>query len=215
VSHGGVTALVVVGNELLSHGVRSMLRSVPGVGSVWACPGAAEALPLLPAQRPGLVVCLAADEGTPALVRAAARQGARTLLLLDGPDLDAVDEDTALAADGFLIREEVTVDRLREAVHRVNAGDLPLPAGVARRLMTRSRHAPPPPRISRRISITPREEEVLHLLAEGLSNKQIARRIGITEHGIKRHVTNLLAKLNAPNRTLAVALALQEGLIGN
>ncbi|MFD0626787.1 response regulator transcription factor [Streptomyces sanglieri] len=59
----------------------------------------------------------------------------------------------------------------------------------------------------------PREQQVLALLAQGFSNKQIARRIGISEHGAKRHVTNLLAKLNSPNRTLAVALALQEGLV--
>src|SRR5437868_6258491 len=58
------------------------------------------------------------------------------------------------------------------------------------------------------IRLTPREHEVLSLLTEGLGNKQIARAIGISEHGVKRHVTNLLAKLNCPNHTLAVARAL-------
>ncbi|PBC60210.1 hypothetical protein BKI49_29710 [Streptomyces sp. Tue6028] len=211
-SSPGATALVVIDNELLSHGVRSMLKSIPAMGSVWACGKASEAMALLPAQRPDIVLCLGSGPDTAGLVRGTVRQGARALILLEGPDLDVLDEETVLAAHGFLMQAEVTVDKLREAVDQVNAGDLPLPPALARNLMSRSRRRPEH-RPSRRISITPREEEVLHFLAEGLSNKQIARRLGISEHGIKRHVTNLLAKLNAPNRTLAVALALQEGLI--
>ncbi|WP_330308342.1 MULTISPECIES: response regulator transcription factor [unclassified Streptomyces] len=204
----GITALVVLDNELLSHGVRSMLKSIPTMGSVWACGKAAEALALLPAQRPDIVFCLGSGPDTPALVRGAVQHGAKALLLLEGPDPDAVDEATLLAAHGFLMQADVTVEKLREALDRVHSGDIPLPPGMARTLMSRQTRRP-----ARRISLTPREGEVLHLLAEGLSNKQIARRLGISEHGIKRHVTNLLAKLNSPNRTLAVALALQEGLI--
>ena len=55
--------------------------------------------------------------------------------------------------------------------------------------------------------------QALVLLAKGMSNKQIARRLNISEHGAKRHVANVLAKLNCPNRTLAVALALRHGLV--
>ncbi|MCI4066752.1 LuxR C-terminal-related transcriptional regulator [Micromonospora sp. R77] len=61
--------------------------------------------------------------------------------------------------------------------------------------------------------LTPRERQALKLLAEGLSNKQIARRLGISEHGAKRHVGNVLAKLNCPNRTVAVTVALNHGLL--
>ena len=55
--------------------------------------------------------------------------------------------------------------------------------------------------------MTPRESETLNLLSKGLSNKQIARSLHISQHGAKRHVANVIAKLNCPNRTLAVALA--------
>lgn len=61
--------------------------------------------------------------------------------------------------------------------------------------------------------LTPRERQALKLLADGLSNKQIARRLGISEHGAKRHVGNVLAKLNCPNRTVAVTVALNHGLL--
>jgi DNA-binding NarL/FixJ family response regulator len=93
---------------------------------------------------------------------------------------------------------------------RLAAGDMLLPSGLARALMTRVAGTARP---TSPICLTSREHEVLGLLAQGMSNKQIARRMDISEHGVKRHVTNLLAKLNAPNRTLAVAVALQDGLI--
>lgn len=63
------------------------------------------------------------------------------------------------------------------------------------------------------MSLTGREDEVVRLLAQGLSNKQIARRLGISSHGVKRIVASLLLKLGAPNRTAAVVTALQTGLI--
>ncbi|MFE4519574.1 response regulator transcription factor, partial [Kitasatospora sp. NPDC056783] len=62
-------------------------------------------------------------------------------------------------------------------------------------------------------ALTARELEVLHLVAQGLSNKQVSRELQISEHGVKRHVGNVLTKLNCPNRTLAVVRALEDGLI--
>ncbi|WP_307961982.1 response regulator transcription factor [Salinispora arenicola] len=63
--------------------------------------------------------------------------------------------------------------------------------------------------------LTPREHEVLQLLSAGLTNKQIARHLQISDHGAKRHVANVLAKMNCPNRTHAAAYALQHGLLGS
>ncbi|MFG3259818.1 response regulator transcription factor [Streptomyces sp. NPDC048172] len=65
----------------------------------------------------------------------------------------------------------------------------------------------------RRPRLTDRETQTLIRVANGLSNRQIARDMGITEHGVKRHVANILAKLNCQNRTTAVAVALRSGLI--
>jgi DNA-binding NarL/FixJ family response regulator len=61
--------------------------------------------------------------------------------------------------------------------------------------------------------LTPREEEVLHHMAEGLANKQIAAKLGISEHTVKFHLSSLYAKLNAASRTEAVKMGLQLGLI--
>jgi DNA-binding NarL/FixJ family response regulator len=62
-------------------------------------------------------------------------------------------------------------------------------------------------------SLTEREAETLGFMAAGMSNRQIARDMGITEHGVKRHVAHIFAKLNCRNRTTAVAVALRSGLV--
>ncbi|MFB9387875.1 LuxR C-terminal-related transcriptional regulator [Streptomyces coeruleoprunus] len=66
---------------------------------------------------------------------------------------------------------------------------------------------------SRRPRLTERETETLWGVAQGLSNRQIARGMGITEHGVKRHLANAMGKLNCQNRASAVAVALRSGLL--
>jgi len=61
--------------------------------------------------------------------------------------------------------------------------------------------------------LTPRELEVLRLLADGASNKMIAHKLGISEHTVKFHVTSILSKLNAGTRTEAVTLGIRQGLV--
>jgi RNA polymerase sigma factor (sigma-70 family) len=62
--------------------------------------------------------------------------------------------------------------------------------------------------------VTPREREVLRLLAEGLTNRQIAARLVVSEHTVHRHVTNILRKLGLHSRAAAAAQAVQAGLLG-
>jgi DNA-binding CsgD family transcriptional regulator len=76
-------------------------------------------------------------------------------------------------------------------------------------LPTPARAVPAPPAQP----LTPREIEVLGMLAEGLGNKTIARRLGISEHTVKFHVGSILAKLDASSRTEAVTLGARRGLI--
>ena len=106
-------------------------------------------------------------------------------------------------------------EELFNAVRVVFAGGSLLQPVVATRLLEQfSRHeriggsgpAVPP-------SLTPREQEVLHLLARGLQNKELAVQLGISERTVKFHVTSLFAKLGASNRTEAVALAARQGLV--
>lgn len=66
---------------------------------------------------------------------------------------------------------------------------------------------------NRRPKLTERETETLWGVARGMSNRQIARRMNISEHGVKRHLANIMSKLKCPNRTSAVAVALRSGLL--
>jgi RNA polymerase sigma factor (sigma-70 family) len=69
------------------------------------------------------------------------------------------------------------------------------------------------PRAGSALEITAREREVLDLLAEGLTNRQIAERLVLSEHTVHRHVTNILRKLDLPSRTAAAAHAVRAGLL--
>ncbi|MCF6522536.1 response regulator transcription factor [Streptomyces sp. JJ36] len=117
-----------------------------------------------------------------------------------------------MPADGFLLVEEITSQSLEDSLLRLARGDMPVPALLSRWMLGRLRNGVPT-RPERPFFLTARELETLLLLGRGYSNKQIARSLQISQHGAKRHVANVLAKLNCPNRTLAVALALRHGII--
>jgi len=144
---------------------------------------------------------------------AALKSQAKVLLLLD--DRQAADPSftATTCADGVLLQSELTVDTLRDTLTLIAEGQMPIPAVLARRLLnqtadpSRARHRP--------VKLTNREGSTLALLAEGLSNRQIARRLGISEHGAKRLVASVLLKLDAPNRTSAVVIAIKVGLLNS
>jgi two-component system nitrate/nitrite response regulator NarL len=207
-----LSMLVLIENELVRYGIASMLDNLAGVGEVWTCGTGDEAQTMMARHRPDIILCHGTGAAAASVGQAAKMRQVRVLLLLEDLELALVEETVLLAADGFLMQQEATVEALQAAIDRLALDELLLPSELARALMRRvrgaatSRREPP-------ICLTPREREVLNLLAQGCSNKQIARRLALSEHGVKRHVTNLLAKLNAPNRTLAVAVALRKGLI--
>ena len=130
-------------------------------------------------------------------------------------DLDEYVYDAlAAGASGFLLKD-VSRDELVQAVRVVAAGDAMLAPSVTRRLVTefaRQRPAPRPPP-ARLDVLTSREREVLELVAQGLSNAEIAARLFVGEATVKSHVAHLLMKLDLRDRIQAVILAHQLGLV--
>ncbi|WP_304452956.1 LuxR C-terminal-related transcriptional regulator [Nocardiopsis sp. YSL2] len=114
-------------------------------------------------------------------------------------------------ADGFLLQGKLDSAILADAVPRVLSGDFPMPSEVARILL--SQESSQDPSLARPTRMTERQRETLLLLSEGLSNRQIGLRLRISEHGAKRLVTSVLAKLDAPNRASAVASAMRQGIL--
>lgn len=209
-----LSVLVSVRNEMARCGLRTMLVGLPSVSVVQDSGTVAETTALLAGGSPDVLV-LSSAMGLPAveeLLAVAGQHEVRSLLLLPGTDEQLPTRAAALPVGGFLLASELTRGSLEDSLLRLVRGDLPMPGALARRLMAELRryessHG------ERTFLLTPREQQALGLLAEGLSNKQIARRLSISEHGAKRHVANVLAKLNCPNRTLAVAVALRYGLV--
>ena len=105
-------------------------------------------------------------------------------------------------ARGYLLKDSAS-EEVVGAIRQVHAGARTIPGSVAKRLAD----------FTPRIDLTDREIEVLTQLAKGLSNKEIAGVLGRTEATIKVHVLHILQKLDAPDRTGAVTIALQRGII--
>ncbi len=103
---------------------------------------------------------------------------------------------------GYLLKEMVHSEVLR-AIRTVQSGRRLVPSEVAARL----------PEPFPRSALTPREVEVLTLVAKGLANKEIADRLGTASGTVKMHIQNILTKLDASDRTHAVTIALQRGII--
>ena len=139
------------------------------------------------------------------------------ILILTTFDLDEyVYEALRAGASGFLLKD-VTAEALFHAVRVIAAGDALLAPGITRRLISefagRADQKSPPPPESRLEELTPRETQVLELIAEGLSNLEIAERLVVTEETVKTHVSRVLGKLGLRDRTQAVVLAYESGLV--
>lgn len=133
------------------------------------------------------------------------------LILIDDPQGDRATEALRSGIQGILPLE-ATADEIIAAVEAVAAGLVVLHPDLVDSLLpvpSATRVLPADPNQA----LTPREVEVLGMLAEGLGNKTIARHLGISEHTVKFHVSSIFTKLNASSRTEAVTLGARQGLI--
>lgn len=123
----------------------------------------------------------------------------------DDPELFAA---LHAGASGYLLKD-ISGDELVAAIRGAAAGKPQLHPQIARRLMQQA-PAPPDPFAD----LTPRETDVLRLLARGLSNREIASTLVVSENTVKGYVSTILSKLNLPDRTQAALLAVRYGLVG-
>ncbi|MFD8420467.1 response regulator [Streptomyces sp. NPDC059466] len=138
------------------------------------------------------------------------------VLVLTTFDLDEyVYEALRAGASGFLLKD-ASADQLAEAVRVVAAGDALIAPGITRRLIaefSRLGSAPRTPLKQRVGELTERETEVLALIAQGLSNAEIAERLVVAEQTVKTHVGRILVKLGLRDRTQAAVFAYESGLV--
>jgi DNA-binding NarL/FixJ family response regulator len=210
--------LVADDQELVRAGFRLILEAA-GFDVVGEAPDGAVAVELAARHRPDVVLM---DIRMPALDGiAATRQltasgpDAPKVVILTTFDLDDyVYEALRAGASGFLLKEAPRTD-LIAAIRAAAAGDALLAPSVTRRLIeafvARPAQTLPPP--SRLATLTPRERDILLLVARGRSNLEIARDLVVSEATVKTHVAHLLAKLGLRDRVQAVILAYETGAV--
>jgi DNA-binding NarL/FixJ family response regulator len=151
-------------------------------------------------------------DGLEATRRIVAVDRTARILILTTFDLDEyVYEALRAGASGFVLKDDPP-EQLIAAVRTVAAGDALLSPAITKRVIesfARASRPTPPPEL---VELTAREQEILRLIANGLSNAEIAQELFISETTVKTHVTHVLRKLNLRDRVQAVVLAYQTGI---
>jgi DNA-binding NarL/FixJ family response regulator len=212
-----IRVVVADDQEIVRAGFAALLATQPDFEVVGSAADGAEAVRVCTEHRPDVVlmdVRMPVMDGIQAARRLIGDDGPRVLMLTTF-DLDEYVYDALSAgASGFLLKD-VAAERLFDAVRVVAAGEALLAPTVTRRLIAEFARLRPrlPPRPDRLEELTPRETEVLRLVAEGLSNGEIAGRLVLSEETVKTHVSRVLTKLDLRDRTQAVVAAYESGLV--
>ncbi|MEU4762340.1 response regulator transcription factor [Actinosynnema sp. NPDC023794] len=210
-----VRVVVADDHQVIRTGYAALLDTQPDFTVVGTASDGGEAVRVCRELSPDVVlmdVRMPGVDGIEATRRLA--DGPRVLILTTF-DLDEYVYDALRAgASGFLLKD-VTAEQLFDAVRVVAAGEALLAPTVTRRLISEFARLRPEPATSGSAlsTLTPRETQVLRLVAEGLSNTEVAARLVVTEETVKTHVSRVLNKLGLRDRTQAVVAAYESGLV--
>ncbi len=206
-----IRVFVVDDHPIVRQGLVTVLGDVPDFAVVGAAGSIAEAVTQIGSLHPDVVLLdleLAGEDGVTAIPRiAAASPGTRALIFTAYDTDERVFGALEAGASGYLLKGAPT-EEIARAIRAVGAGGSHLEPRIAARLIAAThatRH--------RDGGLSAREDEVLRLVAAGLSNKEIGRALFISERTVRFHVSSIFTKLGATSRTQAVALATQRHLL--
>jgi len=183
-----------------------MLDSQKGITVVGMVASGSEALGSLPGMRPDVVLMdlrMPEMDGVDAIVALRAPDAKVKIIVLTNYQMDE-DIFNALQAGalGYLVKS-APQEEVVNAIRAVNQGKRWIPPAIASKLAGRISHS----------ALSPREAEILQLVAKGLTNKEIGSTLFISDKTARNHVISLMAKLDAKDRTEAVTIAIRKGLI--
>lgn len=199
--------IVVDDHTVMRAGVVALLAADPGIEIVGEAGDGREAIALAERLRPDVALL---DLRMPVLDGVAAtgeigRLGTRVLVLTTYDTDTEIERAIEAGAVGYLLKD-TTRDQLADAIRAAARGETVLAPRVAEKLVARMRRAEP-------AALTAREVEVLRAVADGLSNAEIGRRLVIAEATVKTHLLRVFAKLDVGDRTHAVVVAMDRGLL--
>ena len=211
------TVVVVDDQEMVREGFRSLLEREPDIDVVGEASDGDHAVDLVRRLRPDVTLMdirMPRLDGISATRRLVSLGSTTRVVVLTTFDLDEyVFAALHAGASGFLLKD-ATARELVDAVRVIAGGHALLAPAVTRRVVDMFvRRSVPPLTAAPNRSLTPRETEVLTLVATGLANVDIGRRLHVTEATVKTHVSNLLAKLDLRDRVHAVIYAYEHGIV--
>jgi two-component system, NarL family, response regulator len=201
-----IRILIVDDHPVVRAGLTSMLSTQPGMEVVGSASNGKEALALLEKTVPDAILIDLRMPGMSGLETMRAirlRIDPPRIIVLTSFDTDEdIYQAVGAGAQGYVLKS-ASQDELLEAIRLVLADKRYFPAHIAAQLTNRMA----------RSELTPRERQVLQLVAKGLTNKEIGRVFGISDNTARNHVNNIIEKLEVSDRTEAATIAMRRGLL--
>lgn len=212
-----IRVMLVDDHALFRKGVASLLAACPDIEVVGEADTGAEALPKVADLMPDLILMdiqMPEMDGLEATRRIVAEHPYVKIVMLTVAEEDRSLFDAIKAgAQGYLLKK-IEPDEFLAMVRGVSRGEAPISRSMASKILGEfGRRVHGPPREDPADQLTPREREVLQLLTQGNTNKEIASVLCVSENTVKNHLKNILAKLHLQNRVQAAAFALREGIV--
>ncbi|KOU39598.1 response regulator [Streptomyces sp. WM6378] len=201
--------IVVDDHTVMRAGVIALLACEPGIEIVGEASDGRAALELVDRHEPDVALIdlrMPVLDGVATTTEIVARHPRTRVLILTTYDTDAdIERGVEAGAIGYLLKD-TTRDQLADAIRAAARGETVLAPRVAQKLVAKMRQPVQAP-------LTTREAEVLNAVADGLTNAEIGKRLVIAEATVKTHLLRLFAKLDVNDRTRAVVIALERGLL--
>ncbi len=208
-----IRVMIVDDHAIVRKGIRALLSTERDLEVIGEAGDGAEAVTQAQVLRPDVILMdlvMPRLDGIEATRQIAAHQpGTRILVLTSFAADDKVFPAIKAGALGYLLKDTGPEELVR-AIHQVHRGEPTLEPSIARKVLGELSHPPQEPLTAD--PLTERELEVLRLVAQGKSNKEIAEQLVIADMTVRAHVSNILSKLHLASRTQAALFALRKGL---